>query len=177
MSKMQEEMGKKLEQMQKAMEKGQKPGDRKPGSGNQQMSMEIAKMAAEQSAIRKEIEKMSQQLNQEGKGAGNGLKEIAEKMEETEKDLVNMKITPETLKRQQEILTRLLESEKADREREQDNKRESKSPGLFDPINPAQYIDYNKLKSREVELLRTVPANLKPYYKDRVNEYFLNFED
>lgn len=177
MSKMQEEMGKKLEQMQKALQKGQTPGDRKPGTGTQQMSMEIAKMAAEQAAIRKEIEKMAQQLNQEGKGAGNGLKEIAEKMEETEKDLVNLKISPETMKRQQDILTRLLESEKADREREQDNKRESKSPGLFDPINPAQYIDYNKIKSREVELLRTVPANLKPYYKDRVNEYFLNFED
>ncbi len=177
MSKMQEEMGKKLEQMQKALEKGNKPGDRKPGNGSQQMSMEIAKMAAEQAAIRKEIEKMSQQLNQEGKGEGNGLKEIAEKMEETEKDLVNMKLTPETMRRQQEIITRLLESEKADREREQDNKRESKAPGQYDPVNPYEYLDYNKLKSREVELLRTVPANLMPYYKDRVNEYFLNFED
>jgi hypothetical protein len=176
MSKLQEEMGKKLEQMQKGLEKGQKPGDRKPGSGSQQMSMEIAKMAAEQAAIRREIEKMAQELNKEGKGAGNQLKEIAEKMEETEKDLVNLRITPETMRRQQEIMTRLLESEKADREREQDNKRESQTPGQYNPSIPPTMLEYQRLKSREVELLRTMPPYLKPYYKERVNQYFLNFE-
>ncbi len=177
MSKMQEKMGKKLEEMQKAMEKGRKPGGEKPGMGQGQgMSKEIAKMAAEQAAIRKEIEKMAQELNQQGKGEGKGLENIAEQMEETEKDLVNQDISRETLKRQEDILTRLLESEKAAREREYDNQRESKSPGAITPSNPEQYLEYNRRKAKDVELLRTVPPDLKPYYKDRVNEYFLKFD-
>ncbi len=177
MSKMQEAMGKKLEELQKALEKGQKPGGKKPGMGGQGMSKEIAQMAAEQSAIRREIEKMAQKLNEQGKGEGKGLQDIAEEMEKTEKDLVNQEITRETFKRQQDILTRLLESEKAEREREYDNQRESNSPKPYEPSNPEQYLEYNKRKAREIELLRTVPPDLKPYYKERVNEYFLNFED
>jgi len=177
MSKLQEQMGQKLEQMQKALEKGKQQGGRKPGMGSQGMSKEIAKMAAEQAAIRKEIEKMAQKLNEQGKGEGKGLQDLAEKMEENEKDLVNEDITRETLKRQQDILTRLLESEKAEREREYDNKRESNSPNSYEKSNPEEYLEYNRRKAREVELLRTVPPDLKPYYKDRVNDYFLNFEN
>ncbi len=177
MSKMQEAMGKKLDQMQKALEKGKKEGGQKPGMGGQGMSKELAQMAAEQAAIRREVEKMAQKLNEQGQGEGNGLKDIAKEMEDTERDLVNQDITQETIRRQQNILTRLLKSEKAEREREQDNKRESNSPKAYEPSNPERYLEYNKRKAREVEMLRTVPPDLKPYYKERVNEYFLNFEN
>ncbi len=180
MGKMQEEMGKKLEEMMKQMEKGQQQGGNKPGfkpgMGNQGMSKEIAKMAAEQAAIRREVERMAQELNQKGKGEGKGLQDIAQEMEEMEKDLVNQEITRESLKRQEDIMIRLLESEKAMREREYDDRRESNSPGEYEPSNPENYLEYKRQKSREVELLRTVPADLKPYYRDKVNDYFLNFE-
>lgn len=179
MSKAQEQMGKKLEQMMKEMEKGKNEGGKKPGMGKGQggMSKEIAKMAAEQAAIRREVEKMAQQLNEGGKGEGKGLEKLAQEMEKTEKDLVNQEIDIETLKRQQDIMTRLLKSEKAEREREYDNKRESNTPKSYEPSNPEKYLEYNKRKAREIELLRTVPPDLNPYYKDRVNEYFLNFEN
>ncbi len=177
MGKMQDEMGKKLEKMKKELEKGKSPGGSKPGMGNQGMSKEIAQMAAEQAAIRKEIERMSRELNEKGKGEGKGLEEIAEQMEKNERDLVNQDITRETMRRQEEILTRLLESEKAQREREYDDKRESNQPRAFEPVSPQKYEEYNLKKAREIELLRTLPPDLKPYYKTRVNEYFLNFED
>ena len=180
MGKMQDEMGKKLEEMMKQMEKGQQKGGQKPGMkpgmGNQGMSKEIAKMAAEQAAIRREVERMAQELNQKGKGEGSGLQDIASEMEELEKDLVNQELTRESILRQQDIMTRLLESEKAMREREYDDKRESNTPGSYEPSNPENYLEYKRQKSREVELLRTVPADLKPYYRDKVNDYFLNFE-
>jgi hypothetical protein len=180
MGKMQDEMGKKLEEMMKQMEKGQQKGGQKPGAkpgmGNQGMSKEIAKMAAEQAAIRREVERMAQELNQKGTGEGKGLQDIAQEMEELEKDLVNQELTRESLKRQEDIMIRLLESEKAMREREYDDKRESNTPGAYEPSNPEKYLEYKRQKSREVELLRTVPADLKPYYRDKVNDYFLNFE-
>lgn len=172
MSKMQEQMAKQLEQMRKEMEGGKKPGQQKPGGqGGQGMSEQLAKMAAQQAAIRRQLEKMSQELNKEGKGAGNQLKETAKQMEEIEKDIVNKNIRPETMRRQQEIMTRLLEHEKAQREREQDNKRESKQP-VYPPVsNPQSYFDYQKKKKNEVEMLKTMPAGLKSYYKNKSEQY------
>ena len=38
-------------------------------------------------------------------------------------------------------------------------------------------IDYLKNRANELELLRTVPADLVPYYRDRVNEYFNTLDD
>jgi hypothetical protein len=174
MSKMQKALSKKLEEMQKGMTPGAGKAGGAPGRFG--MSEQLAKTAAEQSAIRKELERMSKELNEDGSGAGNGLKEIAKDMEETEKDIVNMKITRQTIERQQEILTRLLESEKAAREREQDNKRISNEARTYELSSPENYFEYQKAKEKEVELLRTVPPSLKPYYKSKVNDYFLNFD-
>jgi len=152
------------------------PGKGKAGPGRFGMSEQLARTAAEQGAIRRELEKMSQELNKDGSGAGNELKQIAKEMEETEKDIVNMQITRQTLERQQEILTRLLKSEKANREREQDNKRISNEAEQYELSSPENFFEYQKAKEKEVELLRTVPPSLKPYYKNKVNEYFLNFD-
>jgi hypothetical protein len=35
-----------------------------------------------------------------------------------------------------------------------------------------EFEEYLKLKEKEVELLKTVPPKLYPYYKKEVNEYF-----
>jgi len=104
-------------------------------------------------------------------GGGN-IAEMLEKMEKTEEDLVNKRITQETLNRQKEILTRLLESEKAMREREQDQKREAEHAKDKNKVNPPQFSDYLKQKEKQIELLKTIPPSLNPYYKKEVNEYF-----
>jgi len=140
------------------------------------MSEQLARTAAEQAAIRRQLEEMGNELNKDGSGAGNELKEIAKEMEETERDIVNMEITKKTLERQQEILTKLLKSEKAIREQEQDEKRKSTEARDYGLSAPENFFEYQKQKEREVELLRTIPPSLKPYYKKRVNEYFLNFD-
>lgn len=175
MKKMQEALSKQLEQMKENMgKKGQqgKPNRPKPG-----MSQQIAQMAAQQAAIRREIEKMSQQLNEDGSKSGNGLKEIAKEMEDLERDLVNMQIDEATLRRQQDILTRLLKAENAEREREMDEKRRSNEAREELISNPMRYSEYKERKERELELLKTVPPTLKPYYKDKVNEYFNKLGD
>ncbi len=198
MKQMQKQMQKQLEKMKKAMEQGKKDGGKKPGGkqdggkkpGGQKpggteggpgmggmMSKELAQMAAQQEALRKEIQRLSQELNKDGSGMGNGLKEIAKQMEKVEEDIVNKRITQETLNRQKDIMTRLLEHEKADREREYDNKRESKESKNQLFSNPNEYLEYKRLKEKEVELLKTIPPSLKPYYKNKVNEYFNHIDD
>src|SRR5204863_2530138 len=157
--------------MRKAMEegrkKGEKPGQQNPGSmGQPGMSQQMAQLAAQQAAIRKEMQRLAQELNKDGSGAGNGLNKLAEQMEQQERDIVNKNITTETLRRQQEIMTRLLEHEKAERERELDQKRTSNEGRQTPAADPARYFEYQRNKAREAELLRTVPPGLKPYYRD-----------
>lgn len=174
LKKMQEALSKQLEEMKGKNGKKGKDGKPKPGSGG--MSKQIAEMAAKQAAIRKEIEKMAEEMNEDGSGKGNGLKEIAKEMEDQEKDLVNKKFDTEVMERQQDILSRLLKAENAEREREMDEKRKSLTGDQSLKSNPLDYLEYQKQKQKEVELLKTMPPSLKPYYKERVNDYFNKLE-
>ncbi len=169
--KMQQALSKQLEEMKK---QGQNKGENKGGQG--QMSKQLAQMAAQQAAIRKMMEEKASDLNKDGSGTGNELKQIAKDMEQLQKDIVNNKIDENTLRRQQDIMIRLLKAEEAERVREQDNQRKSNEAKDFPIGNPAKYEEYIKRKQRETELLRTVPPQLKPYYKEKVNNYFNKLE-
>ena len=174
LKKAKEGIGKSLKKLQKEMgkKKGKSPNKNGKNGDNGKKSKELARMAAEQGMIRDEINKLSQELNKDGSGLGNQFKKIQKEMEKVEEDIVNDRITQETIKRQQDILTRLLKSEKALREREFDEKRKSKS--VKTPIfgNPNEFLEYKKKKERELEMLKTISPSLSPYYKNRVNEYF-----
>ncbi len=176
MRQMQEQLNKQIQALKEGMAKGGKKPGEKQGIGTGGMSQQLAQLAAQQEAIRKELGKMADQINKDGKGAGN-LGKLADKMEETETDLVNKMLSDETIKRQQEILTRMLESEKAEKEREMDEKRQSNEAKNENYSNPNEFLEYNRLKQKETELLKTVPPSLNPFYKAKVNQYFNNFGD
>jgi len=93
-------------------------------------------------------------------------------MEQTETDLVNKRLTEQTIMRQREILTRLLEAEKSARERELDNKRESQTGKELARAVPPSFEKYIKNKEKQTELLKTISPAFTPYYKKEVNEYF-----
>jgi hypothetical protein len=163
-----------LEQMQKgSQEGGKKPGEKKgSGVGMGLGNKEIAKMAAQQSAIRKKLEQMRQELNKDGKGTGNKLNPLIRELEQQQQDLINKRFDRDLVKRQREILTRLLESDKALMERGLDEKRESKEGKNINNSNQIQFKEYNQEKLRQIELLRSVDPTYNKYYKDRANEYF-----
>lgn len=191
MKQMQEQLNKQMQQLKDALEKGQKPGEKpgqkpgeKPGNGqspgmgkNGNMGMmpgsseQFAKMAAQQEALRRQMQQLMDKLKNKGSNPGGNLSDL---MEQTEKDLVNKQLTNETMKRQQDILTKLLESEKAEREREQDEQRKSNEAKNEQISNPKQFLEYKRMKEKELELLNTVPPNLTPYYKEKVNTYLNN---
>jgi hypothetical protein len=198
MKQMQEQLNKQIEELKKALEKGQKPGGEKPGNkpgekpggkkpggqggmGNQGkegadgmpgLSQQLAKAAAQQEVLRRQMQQMLDKIKKDGGNNPGG--NLAEMMEQTERDIVNRQITQETMKRQQDIITKLLESDKAEREREQDEKRKSNEAKNQNLSNPTQFLEYKRLKEKELELLNTVPPSLTPYYKDKVNNYFNN---
>jgi hypothetical protein len=105
-------------------------------------------------------------------GMGGNISKMLDDMEKSEEDLVNKKVTQELIERQKEILTRLLESEKAMREREEDPNREANTAKEKQQTVPPAFEEYLKLKEKQVELLKTIPPSFNPYYKQKVNEYF-----
>jgi|JI6StandDraft_1071083.scaffolds.fasta_scaffold03140_7 hypothetical protein len=172
LSKMQEQLNK---NMQKAREDMQKQGQQKSGQqgkNGREMSEQLAKMAREQQMIRQAMQEINKMENKDGKGALGNLDKLMKEMEQTETDLVNKRIQQETISRQQEILSKLLDAEKADREREQDQKRESKEGITPPPANSIILQEFQKIKQKEIDLLRTVTPSLNSFYKIKVGDYF-----
>ena len=85
--------------------------------------------------------------DEQGKNGEKGkLDKILEDMEENEIDIINNRITQETIARQEEILTRLLEAEKSEREQGEDDQRKS-TEWKYNPNNTTeQYLEYKKKK-------------------------------
>ncbi|WP_333818576.1 hypothetical protein [Ohtaekwangia sp.] len=169
--------------MGKSKQKGQKPSlsqmqqqlnqkiqDLKgSGKSGRQLSEELAEMAAEQERIRKALQEMQEKMKEDGKTPGG---DLPAKMEQTEMDLVNKQLTDQLIKRQQDILTRMLETEKSMREQDMDEERKGETAKDYDKEIPKAFEEYLRLKEKEVELLKTVPPKLYPYYKKEVSEYF-----
>lgn len=170
MRQMQEELNKQLDEMKK----GNKPNGQKQGQG-QSMNEQLARMAAQQEAIRRQMQQYMDELKKQGEKPGNGLNELMNQMEKTETDIVNKMISQETLNRQKQILTRLLEHEKAEQKRDQEEKRESTEAKEQKFSNPNLFLQYKRIKSNEQEILKTVPPVMNTFYKNIVNEYFYNF--
>jgi len=166
MGQMQDALNQKIQQLQKGNKSGQA------------LSEELAKLAAEQQALRnalRELEKQQQQGpgKKEGEQGGSGnLDNLSKMMEQTETDLVNKRLTEQTVLRQRQILTRLLEAEKSARERDLDDKREAQTASEKTRTMPPSFEKYLKTKQKQTELLKTVSPALSPYYKQEVNEYF-----
>jgi hypothetical protein len=93
-------------------------------------------------------------------------------MDKIETELVNKQLTNAMLKRQEEILTRLLEAEKAEREREMDNKRRAETAQQIERELPPSLQEYIKKREAEIESFQTVSPSLRPYYKFLVEEYY-----
>ena len=177
MRQMQEELNRQMDALRKQLDKqGTKPGGRHQLGQGQQMSEEFAKMAAQQEMIRR----MMQQYGQEMKSASGGdpklareIDQMMRQMEQTETDLVNRTITRQTIQRQQQILTRLLEHERAEMQREKEQRRESHEAGeLYSQPSPAELERYQRQLQPTADPLRTVPPTLHPFYRQKVSDFF-----
>lgn len=170
---LQQELNRQMEQMRQSM--GQ-PGEGGLQQGGQSMSEQFARMAAQQEALRRQMQQYLEELKSEtGNNDGSAMKAI-EEMEQTEKDLVNKRITNETLLRQERIMTRLLESEKAEMEREREERRESRSAQNYPATNADSILEFYRKKMNEREMLRTVPPQMNPFYRTKVNDYIIQVQ-
>jgi hypothetical protein len=171
---LQQQLNRQMEAMKKSMEQQSKQGQ--TGKPQQSMSEQFAKMAAQQEAIRKMLQDYQSELKMQNGVGDKSLDKIIEDMQKTEKELVNKQITQQTINRQKDITTRLLQSERADMEREKDKERKSNEARQVPNMNPPKDWNFDRQQNQQNEMLRSVPANLNYYYKSKANNYFYNID-
>jgi len=167
MKNMQQQIKQQLQSILNELKQGQK----KEGKG--QLSEQIGKMISMQDKMNQMLNEMMQQGGISPESAKK-LQEIKNLMNDVQKDIANKNITNQTIQRQEQILTRLLEAEKADEERDTENKRESHT-GKNDKIsNPKEIFQYKGKKGNYDELLFQSNLLLKKYYQELYRKYMIN---
>jgi chromosome segregation ATPase len=169
---LQNQIGQQLQKLKEGMDaKNGKSGRNK--AENYSLNKEIARLAAQQEALRNEINRYQDEIGSKGMKEQSSINEVVKEMEKIERDLINKKVTQETMRRQQEIMTRLLESEKAEQIREQEEKREATESKNQKISNPEPNFKYNiKGKSSFDNIQLALPV-LSSFYKSKVNSYIV----
>ena len=168
-------IGEQIKKLKEGMERGKKPGNASKAE-QQGLNKEIAKLAAQQEALRSEMQKYQDELGAKGVKDLKGLKDAARDMEQNEKDLVNKQISQETINRQQRILTRLLESENAEQIREREERRESVESKNQKYSNLGKNFEYKRDKRGSLDQLQYMLPALRSFYRTKVNNYVVKIE-
>ncbi|MBW7996196.1 MAG: hypothetical protein FVQ81_06430 [Candidatus Glassbacteria bacterium] len=114
------------------------PGTTSQGQGRSEggfMEM-LRRMAAEQEAIRRQLQEMAERMKGRRDMMGNALEGAAQEAEEVVKQLQEQGISRETLERQNRIFNRLLDAQKSIQERESGRRRKAERPENFMVVPP-----------------------------------------
>ncbi len=159
-----------LAQQMGDMKSGSKEGEgKKEGKGKGERGEEIVKMLSRQEQIRNALEEMKSEAGSQG-SKGN-LQKAIDEMKKLEEDVLDGELENNYRERLAEIETRLLESEKAELEQKQDEKRESKTADELKQLYQEELDKYLRQKETEREEINRSPIDFKNYYKKRATEY------
>lgn len=171
-------MMQKLQQMA-GKQQGINQGTQKMGTGQQlspEKQAELGRLASEQGKAQRAMEELAKKNEgRDGKkNALGNLDKIAQEMKEVVADMQSGMITPETRKRQERILSRLLDATRSMNERDYETKRESRS-GQDGSRNSPNALDYTTQegKTRALqELLRSIQQGYTKDYESLIRRYF-----
>ena len=163
---MQQQMKQQMQQMLDQMKKGGQQG---------QYGEDLAKMLMHQEMMQK---MMNDMMNGElSPDAAKYLKEANKMIEQNIRDLVNRNITQQTVNRQEQIITRLLQAENSQNERETEQKRQSHEAKEYKLSNPDKAFEEKESEIRFNELLQVSNLKLRDYYKNKYKEYLKNLKE
>ena len=136
------------------------------------MSKSIGQTLAQQEIMQQLIRDMVNN-GSVGSKASDQLKAIDQLLEQSRKDLLNRNVTNELINRQNFILSKLLDAEKSEIERDFEDKRESKTAIDIKKGNPEGYFEYNTKFKNENELIKRSNFKLRNFYDQKYSN-FLN---
>jgi hypothetical protein len=110
-----------------------------------------------------------------GSDAKQLLQQIDNMLEQNRKELMNKQINAETIARQNQITTRLLQADKAEMERDFEDKRESETADDF-YSNPVKFFEYKQKDNYSIEYLNKNSHRLHNFYNNKYKQYLKNIE-
>ncbi len=153
-----------LQQMIEQMKNGN------PQNMNQQLGQSLMQHEMMQQMLRDMMNNGSV-----GSDAKKQLQQIDDMLEQNRKELMNKSINAQTVARQNLITTRLLEAEKAEMERDFEDKRESKTADEF-YSNPVKFFEYKERENYSIEYLNKNSHKLQNFYNNKYKQYLKNIE-
>ncbi len=142
----------------------------------------MGQLAAQQEALRQQLQEMNDQFGKQGDMLGR-LDQLGEEMKKVVDDMQRSKVNQETIKRQEGILTRLLDAQKSVNRRDYSKKRQAetgedivrKSPLLPDELAKGQgELSEMIKKALEEQYPRQYDKLIKAYFKSFQNQEVQN---
>jgi hypothetical protein len=174
------------------------PGQGKPGMNMLKQASESIKQQLQQMIEQMKngnLQNMSQQMGQSlmqhemmqqmlrdmmnngsvGSDAKKQLQQIDNMLEQNRKDLMNKTVNAQMIARQNQITTRLLEAEKAEMERDFEDKRESQTADEF-YSNPVKFFEYKEKDNFSIEYLNKNSHKLHNFYNNKYKQFLKNID-
>ncbi|MFP4528089.1 MAG: DUF4175 family protein [Candidatus Kapaibacterium sp.] len=149
------------------------------GKMSQQQQAEFSRLTSEQGRAQQSMEELAKEERQTTSGSGRkrsggNLEKIGEDMKEVLKDMQSGNVRPETIRRQEEILSRLLDATESVHERDYEKKREAKSGKNYNRKSPAELdLSTTEGKNRALrELLKSASRGYTRDYEEMIRRYF-----
>lgn len=169
--------------MMSLMQQLQKLGQQQMGLNQQtreQLSMQqraaMQRLARQQGTIRKSLEELNREARESGqsKRIAANLEQIANEMKEVISGLNTQKLNDDLIKKQNRILSKLLDAQRSINERDYEQNRESKSGTEFNRISPDKLIlsDQEAKDILREELLKAEKEGYSKDYQDLIRRYF-----
>jgi chromosome segregation ATPase len=159
---------------------GMQQGINQGTQGLQQMSQQqaaaMARLAAEQAMVRKSLDQLSREASRQGDLSRmlGDLNTLAREMQEVQTDLARGSVTNETMRKQERILSRLLDSQRSARERDFEQQRRaetgrSTARSLPPQSDPSSLEGTSRLRR---DLLRALEEGYAPDYQELIRKYY-----
>ncbi len=166
----------KLAAQQKGINQAIQQMSQNRGGLSQEQRAKMKRLGKQQGNAGKSMRELAREQDQksgERKSLGD-LNKIAEEMEEVVKDIESGDVTPETLEKQERILSRLLDANRSIHERDFEKERKSKAGKDYDLQSPGE-IDFSTQegKTRALqELLNSIKQGYTKDYEILIQKYF-----
>ncbi len=142
---------------------------------------QMQRLAKEQEALKKSLEELNEEIKKKGsksKLTGN-LEKILDEMKEVVKGMNTGKIDDELIKKQDRILSRMLDAQRSINERDYEKNRESVAGKEFNLNSPPEELlkteeGRNILRER---LMKAIQAGYAKDYEELIRKYFKELEN
>lgn len=138
-----------------------------------QQQAALSRLAAQQEALRKSLQQLQKEFGNRKEILGS-LDQIAEDMKKVAEEMRQKSISRELIRRQQRILSRLLDAQKSVHQRELSRKRKAETGKTYIGLDPGQLpsnLGETEFKIHQ-DLLRALRENYARDYKELIQKYF-----